>query len=189
MSQQGHSGPVCCCSCFRSASNPYHYIWQSRRSTVRNDKPALVRVYRFKLQTHTSQQNPFIKINTLSSGWRFLLFWFYAYLHQIQVVVIQFFLFFVSLCLWLFVEDIDLYVGPETPVQQAVNTKKYIFHSIPFGSLHFFIFANDLSVSHWSFVSKLHSLERRYLTALTIPTMKSGQKAHLAPQWDEQMWS
>lgn len=35
------------------------------RETVRSEKPAVVCVYLFQLQTHTSQEKPFIRLNTV----------------------------------------------------------------------------------------------------------------------------
>lgn len=180
----------------------HHDIWQSRRPVVRNEKPAVVCVYRFQLQTHTSQEKPFIRINILSSGWSpspqtFLLFCISAYLHQIQVFRLEFdgfrlqkiqiFFFFCPfhLFLWVFVET--GIVEPEISVKQTVNIKKHSVLS------HLAVTTSSsllmISVSYWSFVSKLHSLKCRYLTAVSIPAMKSGQKAHPASHWDEQMRS
>lgn len=69
-----------------------------------------------------------------------------------------------------------IYVGPEISVEQAVNIKIKTYSvpshlAVPISSSLLMI-----SVSHWSFVSKLCSLKCRYLTAVSIPAMKVGKK-------------
>lgn len=132
---------------------------------MRNEKPAVVCVYRFQLQTHTSQEKPFIRINMLSSGWSlspqtFLLFCISAYLKKKELNFLKseasnsrlefdasdfkkkkelnFFVHFTYFFGYLWRQ------GLLSLRFQSNSEYKKTFRSIPFGSHYFFIFVNDL---------------------------------------------
>lgn len=68
------------------------------------------------------------------------------------------------------------------------NKNTNIFRSIPFGSPFFFIFVNDLCFS-LILCFQIVLAEMSISDSRVYPRHESGQKAHLAPQWEEQMRS